>query len=118
MIPGQPGICYTANMQCHFAQPLPRPAEQLLRAAGYAPHMDHKMGKLSYTRKLARDFYPRFHVYVKETDKVVTFDLHLDQKKASYAGSHMHAGEYEGRVVEEELARMKQAFKRAGRPSS
>ena len=71
------------------------------------------MGKLSYTRKLARDFYPRFHVYVKETDRVVTFDLHLDQKKASYAGSNMHGGEYEGPLVEQELARIKQEFQRA-----
>lgn len=84
-----------------------------MRAAKYAPHFDKKMGKLSYTRKLARDFYPRFHVYVKETDKVVTFDLHLDQKRASYSGSNMHGGEYDGKLVEEEMARIKQEFQRA-----
>lgn len=102
-------------MKTHFAKPLPVTPEQLLRAAGYAPHYDKKMGKLSYTRKLARDFYPRFHVYVMETDAVVTFDLHLDQKKASYAGSNMHGGEYEGPTVEAEMQRMKQVFQQAAR---
>lgn len=100
-------------MKSHFAKPLPASPEQLLRAAGYSPHFDRKMGKLSYTRKLARDFYPRFHVYVMETDKVVTFDLHLDQKKASYAGSNMHGGEYDGPTVEREMSRMKSEFMRA-----
>ncbi|HBU27856.1 TPA: hypothetical protein DEB00_01945 [Candidatus Uhrbacteria bacterium] len=99
-------------MKIHFAQPLPGTPERLLRAARYAPHFDKKMGKLSYTRKMGGDFYPRFHVYVTETDKVVTFDLHLDQKKASYAGSNMHSGEYDGPVVEKEIMRMKQEFQR------
>lgn len=102
-------------MKIHFAKPMPMTPEQLLRAAGYAPHYDRKMGQLSYTRKLGHDFYPRFHVYTSETDKVFTFALHLDQKKASYKGSNMHGGEYDGPVVEKEIARMKMEFQRAAR---
>lgn len=97
-------------MKLHFAKPLPVTPELLLRRAGYTPHFDRKMNKMSYVRRLTSDFYPRFHCYVKETDKVITFDMHLDQKKASYKGSSMHNGEYDGPTVEKEMMRMKAAF--------
>ncbi|HJN84798.1 MAG TPA: hypothetical protein QF873_00585 [Patescibacteria group bacterium] len=102
-------------MKTHFAKPLPFTPDYLLRKAGYAPYHDRRTGKSSYTRKVTREFYPRFHLYVMETDKVVTFDLHLDQKKPSYSGTSAHAGEYDGTVVENEMARLKQALHRAAR---
>lgn len=102
-------------MKVHFAKPLPFTSDFLLRRAGYSLHNDPVTGKFSYTRKLRREFYPRFHLYVVETDKVVTFDLHLDQKKPSYGGTSAHAGEYDGQAVEAELARVKQAMHRAAR---
>ena len=108
-------FCYTFSMKIHFANPLPMTPEQLLRRAGYAPHYDKKMGKLSYTHKVGREFYPRYHCYVSQTDKVTTFDFHLDQKEASYAGSHMHSGEYDGPTVEREVVRVKDAFRAAAR---
>ena len=102
-------------MKFHYAQPLPYQPDYLLRKAGYAPHRDPHTGHDSYVRRMTGDFYPRFHVYVEETDKVITFNLHLDQKKASYSGTSAHAGEYDGTAVENEVARMKQAFMVASR---
>ena len=37
-------------------------------------------------------------------------DLHLDQKKASYAGTNKHAGEYEGDHITAEMTRIYNAF--------
>ncbi len=51
--------------------------------------------------------YPRFHIYIKREDDKIVLDLHLDQKQASYAGSHMHNAEYDGEVVESEIKRLK-----------
>lgn len=59
-------------------------------------------GDESYVKRLTRDFYPRFHVYVKDE----YLDLHLDQKKVSYAGSHAHSGEYDSEVVNREGERL------------
>ncbi len=97
-------------MKIHFQAPLPVHQDQLMRAAGYAPFRDPKSGEDSYTRRLTSGYYPRFHVYVKGNEKVVTFNLHLDQKKPSYKGSSAHAGEYEGKTVEAEITRMRAAF--------
>ena len=57
--------------------------------------------------RITGEYYPRFHLYIKETMTEVIFDLHLDQKKASYAGSNMHGGEYDGPAVEREMKRIK-----------
>ena len=50
--------------------------------------------------------FPRFHVYIKEHGEEIVFDLHLDQKRPSYEGAAMHAGEYDGGAVEMEAARI------------
>ena len=105
-------------MKIHFAKPLPLIPEQLLRRASYAPHYDRVTGNTSYTHKVTYAFYPRYHCYVSETDKVVTFDFHLDQKEASYAGSHMRSGEYEGPTIEREVARVKEEFRSAARSAA
>lgn len=83
------------------------PPEIFLRKAGYAYIINKHGGDDSFVRSLSRNFYPRFHVYiVREQDKII-FNVHLDQKKPSYEGSHMHNGEYDGEVVEEEIGRLK-----------
>ena len=82
--------------------------EQILRRAGYAFIHSHETGKDSFVRRLSRDHYPRLHMYVKEADGRILFSLHLDQKQASYRGSHMHNAEYGGPVVEQEVSRLKQ----------
>ncbi len=80
---------------------------EALRKAGYSPFRDPKSGEHSFVCRLGADFYPRFHLYLHEDARWTTFSLHLDQKKASYAGSHMHNGEYEGAHIEKEIERIR-----------
>ncbi len=82
---------------------------QWLRRAGYALIYDRHSGEESFSRRFSRDFYPRFHLYVQEiTDaSYLFFNLHLDHKKASYAGQTRHSADYDGELVEEEAARLK-----------
>lgn len=87
---------------------LPIPAEQIARKASYGFIVDRQRGKASFVRRLGGGHYPRLHLYIKEEGDKVIFDLHLDQKQASYTGSRMHNAEHEGPVVEEEIMRLKQ----------
>lgn len=82
--------------------------DHIVRRAGYGFIHDHKTGKDSYVRRLTRDHYPRLHMYLKEDAERIYFSLHLDQKRASYQGSHMHSAEYDGPVVAGEVERLKQ----------
>jgi len=78
-----------------------------LRRAGYFPFRDPKTGSESFVCRLGPDFYPRFHLYLKDREGMITLSLHLDQKQASYGGAdHMHNGEYEGEHIEKELERI------------
>lgn len=87
---------------------LPMSAEQIARRASYGFIYDKKRGKGSFVRHPNRGRYPRFHMYIKEQDGKVIFDLHLDQKQASYKGvKHMHNAEYDGKAVENEILRLK-----------
>lgn len=92
-------------------------AEQFLRRAGYAYIRDRKTNKDSFVRRLGSGFYPRLHMYTWEQGDKVIFDLHLDQKQASYAGQRMHSGEYGGEVVEEEIKRLRGFIAPAPSPS-
>jgi hypothetical protein len=79
----------------------------LLRKAGYAPFTDPKTGKDSYVLRLTSDYYPRFHLYLSETNETITFNLHLDQKKPSYQNTaHKHSGDYDSPVIVKELDRL------------
>ncbi len=81
----------------------------LLRRAGYAVFRDPNTSETSYTRKLSRDYYPRFHIYVtKDTMGELELNLHLDQKHASYKGQKAHSGEYDSDLVKQETERIKQ----------
>ena len=83
-----------------------------LRSAGYTFIPEREDGQASFARRLSRDFYPRFHVYFTEQktadgQEIVTFNLHLDQKRPGYAGQNRHNAEYDGDVVEREMDRLK-----------
>ncbi|MBL7058582.1 hypothetical protein ISS03_04550 [Patescibacteria group bacterium] len=82
--------------------------EQFLKRASYAYIYDRKTRKESFTLRLGHDHYPRLHMYVSEGGESITFDLHLDQKKPSYAGSNAHSAEYDGELVSNEIARLKE----------
>lgn len=96
------------KLKLHKNQMGGAPAAQWLRRVGYTFITDRSSGQDSFVRRLGGDFYPRFHLYVQEisgTDELF-FNLHLDQKKASYEGQSRHSGEYEGELVEGEVARL------------
>lgn len=77
--------------------------ENLLRQAGFSYLIDKNTGNESFVRPLGRGYYPRFHLYLERQNGKVIFNLHLDQKQASYAGAHAHNAEYDGEVVEAEM---------------
>lgn len=94
-------------MQIKFEKfKIPNSEKAILRC-GYAKIIDRRMGKTSYAKRIHRDFYPRFHVYIKEESNSVIFDLHLDQKRPIYEGVTAHSGEYDGEVVEREGERIR-----------
>lgn len=81
--------------------------ESWLRHAGYGLIFDRQRGVQSFVRRLGNNFYPRIHLYVEEQGENWIFNLHLDQKQASYAGAHIHNAEYDGEVVGAEVERLK-----------
>lgn len=67
----------------------------------------HPASNGSYEHRLNRDsLFPRFHLYIEEHGDVLAINLHLDAKAPSYAGTSAHAGEYDGELVEREIARI------------
>ena len=83
----------------------------VLRRCGYAEINDRHSGKTSYVRRLGAYFYPRFHLYIDQTEDKIIMNLHLDQKKASYKGQTAHSGEYDEDLVQEEAGRIKNILK-------
>ena len=81
-------------------------ASDLIKRCGYAQFFDPNTNEVSFVHRLGNGFYPRFHVYLKDFEKFFTVSLHLDQKHASYEGSNMHSGEYDGPAVENEARRI------------
>lgn len=61
---------------------------------------------------MGSDLYPRFHAYIEDRNGGMQVNLHLDQKQASYEGSHAHGGEYEGTLVTKEMERIKDFVER------
>jgi hypothetical protein len=82
--------------------------EQFMRRAGYSYVRDRQTGQDSFVRRLGKNYYPRFHMYPSHMGENVVFNLHLDQKKPSYAGAKAHNAEYEGELLEKEMERLKE----------
>ena len=82
-----------------------------MRSAGYF-FLEEKTGP-SFVRPMGRNGYPRFHIYMeKNTSKdEIIIKLHLDQKRPVYQGVSAHSGEYDGKVIEAEAARIGQILK-------
>ncbi|MFH1226060.1 MAG: hypothetical protein V1684_02135 [bacterium] len=81
-----------------------------IRRGGYA-YQGQEGDELKFTKRLSNDFYPRWHLIAKQDNENIILNLHLDQKRPSYQGSHAHGGEYDSEIVEEELSRIKEFFK-------
>lgn len=89
----------------------------LMRRIGYKPIGTTEKGEMNCVRPMGAD-YPRFHIYVKEDlpagrqeslgeRSILTFSLHLDQKRPVYEGVTAHGGDYEGEVVQDEAQRIR-----------
>ena len=89
-----------------------KPKESIINLARKLGYMPKEIvgDELNLVKQIRGDKYPRFHLYLKKNkDKnILFFNLHLDQKKPSYAGTSAHSGEYAGKIVEDEAARIKQ----------
>ncbi|PIT90767.1 MAG: hypothetical protein COU22_00345 [Candidatus Komeilibacteria bacterium CG10_big_fil_rev_8_21_14_0_10_41_13] len=96
-------------MQFKVPQTAIRNIRDDLRRCGYFSLFNRHNNAISYVRRLSKtQHYPRFHLYLNENPDHYIFNLHLDQKQVSYAGSHAHSGEYEDPVVDEEANRIKE----------
>jgi hypothetical protein len=87
--------------------------DNILRNCGYFSIFDQKTQKKSFVRKITGNRYPRFHLYLKEDDREVVFDLHLDQSKTVYSGAKAHNADYDSLEVKQELVRIFQEVKKA-----
>ncbi len=96
-------------MEFQIKGPLKDNIYNLMRRIGYRFWGKNETTEESnFIRSLdANDSYPRFHLYLKQEDGDLSFNLHLDQKKPSYKGMSAHSGEYEGEVVKKEAERIK-----------
>ena len=87
-----------------------------MREAGYAPSFtkatEGKPAEFVFHRLLAGRPYPKFHLYctLSADTKSATLNLHLDQKKPSYKGTHAHAAEHDGAIVKTEVERIKESL--------
>jgi hypothetical protein len=90
----------------------------LIRKAGYIPtsYSFATKDEFNFIKPLSgrKGQYPRFHIYVEENFEKgdYIFNLHLDQKKASYGKYSDHSAEYEGEIIEKEARRIKEATER------
>lgn len=86
--------------------PLPDHARNMMRRLGYG-ELQKRSGQLSYAKRVSGGSFPRYHAYVEDlSGGSMQVNLHIDQKEASYQGSHAHSGEYEGPLVEQEMQRI------------
>lgn len=87
--------------------PLAEPPHIFFRRCGYHPSPGQR-GEEAYARRIGSLEYPRFHLYIHGSrDQGVSFRIHLDQKRPSYAGSHAHGADYEGPQVASEVERVR-----------
>lgn len=80
---------------------------QLMRTAGYIFKRGIVGEEMSFERPLESGGFPKFHIYLTEDQNNIYLNLHLDQKRPSYAGAHAHSGEYDGQILTEEVERIK-----------
>lgn len=103
-------------MQQFFQGPLSDHARNLMRHIGYGEQRA-RSGQISYVKRVASDRFPRFHAYVEDKNNGLQINLHMDQKEASYEGSHVHSGEYESPLVQKEMKRIAQFIQTAKSPN-
>ena len=89
-------------MNTFFSGPLPDHGRNILRRLGYGE--DRKWnGQISYMKRISNSKFPHYHVYIEDKNGGLQINLHVDQKEATHEGSHAHSGEYDGKLVEDEM---------------
>lgn len=78
----------------------------ITRRIGYLRIINSIENQESFVRQLTKNHYPRFHLYITESEKEVIFDLHLDQSQAIYHNQKAHNAEYQSENVKTELTRI------------
>ncbi|MDP2930723.1 MAG: hypothetical protein Q8N56_03950 [bacterium] len=96
-------------MQFEYKKPQDNIAN-LARIMGYHLIGNTSDNEFNLVRVLAANGYPRFHLYLKEQNKNLLFNLHLDQKKPSYEGQTAHSGDYDSELVNAEKTRIQEAI--------
>lgn len=85
----------------------PANLRQFLQRCGYATHFDPASNRLSFVRRVQGNEYPRYHLYVNQDVRGQSyFNLHVDQKFASYRNTPAHNAEYDGPLVAREGERL------------
>jgi len=92
-------------MKLFLPGPLPDHARNIMRRIGYSEQRKRD-GQVSFVKRASQGSFPRYHAYVEDRDGGLQINLHVDQKEATYAGSHAHSGEYDGPLVEQEMNRI------------
>ncbi|MEK7452164.1 MAG: hypothetical protein AAB664_02405 [Patescibacteria group bacterium] len=90
-------------MQKLFSGPLPDHGRNIMRRFGYG-ELRKWNGETSYAKRVSAANFPRYHAYIEDKSEGLQINLHVDQKEASHEGSHAHSGEYDGPLVEAEMA--------------
>ena len=99
------------DMKHYLPGPLADNPRNLLRRASYGEKPGYK-GQISYVRRLTNHPYPQFHMYYALKNDGIQLSLHLDQKQPTYGQSaHAHSADYDGPLVEQEMARVVQTIK-------
>lgn len=94
------------NMKFRIPNKLSHQIAVITRKCLYIEIFDKKTGKASFVRKLTKNHYPRFHLYIKESPEEVVFDLHLDQSQTRYENQTAHNADYESDEVKAELTKI------------
>lgn len=81
-------------------------ALKFMRRAGYG-FQKETSGEVAFVRRVGSGLFPRLHAYVQERPGRLTVNLHVDQKAPTYGRHSVHSGEYDGALVEEEVARLR-----------
>jgi hypothetical protein len=102
-------------MKQFFPAPLADHARNIMRRLGYGEQRTRR-GQISYVKRTGPERFPRYHAYVEDRAGGMQVNLHVDQKEASYEGTSAHGGEYEGPLVEQEMARITQFIGSLGTP--
>ncbi|MFW6283157.1 MAG: hypothetical protein ACOC1P_03850 [Minisyncoccales bacterium] len=79
----------------------------IMRRAGYKFQRKSDQNQLSFVKPIRGGKYPRFHIYIEKGEMYIKLNLHLDQRKTHYKGSHAHGAEYSGEKIKKEGERIK-----------